>query len=132
MASNKKLPRGIRNCNPLNIRRFKNTKWAGMSAEQTDLAFCQFTKMAYGWRAAFILLRTYYFKYKLRTIRDIISRWAPPEDNNPTGIYIDSVVLSLNHSGYKFDADMELPDPDIYPAFWAAVVTAMAMVELIL
>ena len=124
-----KIPRGIRNNNPLNIIRFKNSKWAGMAAEQTDPSFCQFATMVYGWRAAFVLLRKYYFTYKLRTIRAIISRWAPPEDNNPTGIYIDSVVLSLNHSGYKFDADMELPDPDVYPAFWAAVVTAMAMVE---
>ncbi len=54
------LPRGIRNNNPLNIRRSKD-KWQGLRALQTDTAFCQFETMAYGWRAAFVLLtRTYY------------------------------------------------------------------------
>ena len=56
------LPRGIRNNNPLNIRRSKD-QWQGMKKEQTDSAFCQFENLAYGWRAAFKLLtRTYYHK----------------------------------------------------------------------
>ena len=124
-----KIPRGIRNNNPLNIRRFKNTKWAGLASEQTDPAFCQFVTMVYGWRAAFVLLRKYFFTYKLRTVRDIISRWAPPEDNNPTGIYIDSVLLTLAHCGYKLNADDILPDPDLFPGFWTTMVSAMAFVE---
>ena len=53
------LPRGIRNNNPLNIRRSKD-QWQGMKKEQTDGAFCQFENLAYGWRASFMLLtRTY-------------------------------------------------------------------------
>ena len=56
------LPRGIRNNNPLNIRRSKD-QWQGLRAQQTDAQFCQFETLEYGWRAAFYLLtRTYYHK----------------------------------------------------------------------
>ena len=34
------LPRGIRNNNPLNIRRSKD-KWKGLRAVQADAQFCQ-------------------------------------------------------------------------------------------
>ena len=69
------IPRGIRNHNPLNIRRSKD-QWKGMAEVQTDRAFVQFKSLEYGWRAAFYLLtRTYYHKYRLYTIRGIISRW---------------------------------------------------------
>ena len=53
------IARGIRNNNPLNIRRSKD-KWQGLKTLQTDAQFCQFETMAYGWRAAFVMLtRTY-------------------------------------------------------------------------
>ena len=75
------LPRGLRNNNPLNIRRGKD-QWQGLRAQQTDASFCQFESLEYGWRAAFYLLtRTYYHKYRLYTIRKIISKWAPPNEN---------------------------------------------------
>ena len=35
------LPRGIRNNNPLNIRRSKD-QWKGLKAQQQDASFCQF------------------------------------------------------------------------------------------
>ena len=123
-----KIPRGIRNNNPLNIRRMKNAKWAGLCADQTDRDFCQFTSMAYGWRAAFLLLRKYYFVYELKTLRDIISRWAPPEDNNPTNIYIERVAEMVN-SSTGLNADSKLPDPDISPYTWANIAAAMSFVE---
>ena len=44
------LPRGIRNNNPLNIRRSKD-QWQGLRAQQTDASFCQFETLEYGWRA---------------------------------------------------------------------------------
>ena len=84
------LPRGIRNNNPLNIRRSKD-QWKGLRAQQTDSQFCQFETLEYGWRAAFYLLtRTYYHKYRLYTIRAIISKWAPPNENL-TATYIENV-----------------------------------------
>ena len=84
------LPRGIRNNNPLNIRRGKD-QWQGLRAQQTDASFCQFESLEYGWRAAFYLLtRTYYHKYRLYTIRMIINKWAPPNENL-TETYIQNV-----------------------------------------
>ena len=91
---NKKLPRGLRNHNPLNIRK-SATKWRGMSAVQADRSFVTFISNEWGYRAAFRILHTYITKYKLSTIRDIISRWAPPSENN-TRMYTLTVV---EHSG---------------------------------
>lgn len=87
------LPRALRNCNPLNIRLGSN--WKGMKKEQTDKAFCQFESMAYGWRAALVLIRNYITGYnssrrKYDSIAAIISRWAP-ECENATQAYIRTV-----------------------------------------
>ena len=90
MSNELKQPRGLRNNNPLNIRR-SGDKWQGLKALQEDKEFFQFSEMKWGWRAAFRLLcHTYYGKYKLRTIRDIIYRWAPPNENN-TAAYTNHV-----------------------------------------
>lgn len=88
MAKNM-TPRGIRNNNPLNIR--KGCKWIGLSPKQTDKSFCQFTSMVYGVRAGFITLRTYICKHKCNTIEKIISRWAPQKEND-TAAYIRAVA----------------------------------------
>ena len=116
-------PRGIRNHNPLNIRRSAD-KWQGLKAQQEDREFFQFSSMAYGWRAAFRLLcHTYYGKYKLRTIRAIINRWAPPKEND-TQYYIRSVAERTG-----IGADRELGDPQTHPAQWMMIGIAMAIVE---
>lgn len=78
--------RGIRNNNPANIRRGCN--WQGLAKKQTDKEFCQFVSMTWGVRALLVTLRTYVVKHKLHTIREIIHRWAPPEDGNATDRYI--------------------------------------------
>lgn len=83
-----KIPRGIRNNNPLNIR--IGNSWFGEVENPTDKEFEQFVSMKYGLRAAFVLLRRYIKRYGLRTIRDIISRWAPASENN-TRAYINDV-----------------------------------------
>lgn len=84
------LPRGLRNHNPLNIRRDKD-KWQGLADCQTDNSFCQFVSNAYGYRAAFIILRRYINDYGWNTITKIISHWAPPNENH-TAIYIRKVA----------------------------------------
>ena len=84
------MSRGIRNCNPLNIRQVAGTAWKGQRAEQTDREFVQFESLEWGIRAAFCLLRTYERKYHLNCIADIITRWAPPSENQ-TGQYISNV-----------------------------------------
>ena len=97
-----KQSRGIRNNNPLNIR-LSADKWQGMREEQTDKAFVQFKSMAYGYRAAWIILQSYYNRFYVRskpfTVRNIISRWAPPKEND-TEDYIRT-VLRLSGIGGK-------------------------------
>ena len=116
-------PRGIRNNNPLNIRR-SGDKWQGLQDLQEDREFCQFSEMKYGWRAAFRLLcHTYYGKYKLRTIRDIIFRWAPPKENNTTA-YIRHVS---DYTGIW--PDKVLDDPKTHPVQWLMIGFAMAVLE---
>ena len=83
------IPRGIRNNNPLNIR--VGNVWLGEVKNPTDPHFEQFYSMEYGLRAGFILLRRYIRHYKRQTIEDIISSWAPSNENN-TKAYIDTVV----------------------------------------
>lgn len=83
------IPRGIRNNNPLNIR--VGNVWLGEVKNPTDPHFEQFNSMEYGLRAGFVLLRRYIRHYKRLTIEDIISSWAPSNENN-TRAYIDTVV----------------------------------------
>ena len=119
------LPRGIRNNNPLNIRRTGKDQWKGMAEVQNDRAFVQFKSLEWGWRAAFYLLtRTYYHKYRLYTIRAIISRWAPPQDNNDTSAYIANVSRLTG-----IDPDDSLGIPSEQPARWMMVGVAMAIQE---
>ena len=117
------LPRGIRNNNPLNIRKSKD-KWKGLSLTQNDPSFCQFKSLEYGWRAAFYLLtRTYYHKYRLYTIRAIISKWAPPCENNSKA-YVENVSRLTG-----IDPDEPIGIPSERPARWIALGMAMAIQE---
>lgn len=91
--TNSRIPRGIRNNNPLNIR-IGNT-WLGEVTNPTDNEFEQFVHVCYGLRAGFILLKRYINRYKLNTIEKIISRWAPHDENN-TRSYINQVARGMN------------------------------------
>ncbi|UPS62261.1 structural protein [Providencia rettgeri] len=88
-------PRGIRNNNPGNIRH--GDKWRGLHPEQTDKSFCRFIAPEWGYRALFILMRTYERKHKICSIREIINRYAPPVENN-TEAYIQRVAKELGVS----------------------------------
>lgn len=85
--------RGIRNCNPANIRRGCN--WKGLLRQQKDREFCQFVTMTWGVRALLVTLRTYVVKHHLHTVREIITRWAPPSDGNNTEKYIEFVEKAV-------------------------------------
>lgn len=86
-------PRGLRNCNPGNIRITKD-KWQGLRPQQTDKSFFQFTEMKWGYRALIITLQNYHRKHGCRTIADYINRWAPSCENN-TGGYISRVCKEM-------------------------------------
>lgn len=83
------MSRGLRNNNPGNIRH-SLVKYRG-EKRSNDSAFKAFNTMAEGYRAMFVLLYTYQKRHKLNTLREMITRYAPPEDNNDTGAYINAV-----------------------------------------
>ncbi|MGN0049292.1 MAG: structural protein P5 [Bacteroides sp.] len=116
----KKLPRGLRNNNPGNIR-ISRTVWAGQVFPGTDRSFCQFETMAHGYRAMLMTLRNYRRKHGCRTIADFVRRWAPPMEND-TAAYIRRVCR-----------DLQVPDsyePDIDDrCTMCAMAAAMSKVE---
>lgn len=83
------MSRGIANCNPGNIRRSR-VRYKGECHPSTDESFKQFESMEWGYRAMFILLDTYRVRYGLKTLREMIMRYAPPSENH-TALYLDAV-----------------------------------------
>ena len=110
--------RGIRNCNPLNIRRVAGVVWKGQRHEQTDLEFVQFDGLAWGIRAAYCIFDTYRQKYKATCVEDIIARWAPPSENDTTR-YVQTVCRLTGFGGKERLSENE----------WPRLVKAMAIVE---
>lgn len=80
--------------NPCALRPHPGEGWLGSrGVVRTQGGYYQsFSSMAWGWRAALRNLHTYRIKHGLRTSREIISRWAPPSDNNPTAVYVANVA----------------------------------------
>ena len=101
MACQEPKPRGIRNHNPGNIRRGRD-QWQGASENQSDSKFVQFENALWGIRALARVLLTYESSYGLRTVRSILTRWAPPEEND-TEAYIADVAMRTG-----FDPDQRI------------------------
>ena len=123
--------RGIRNNNPLNIRR-GTSQWVGRRERVTDKDFEEFTSMAYGYRAAWKLMDTYRLRLRQEnknyTLENIIHRWAPPEDGNPTKEYLHTVIRLLD---YKVAGREVLPSPTCKEGhkIFAKILAAMTCVE---
>lgn len=118
------IPFGVSNNNPLNIR--PGDPWEGMVgtyASPRSGNFLIFKSVAFGFRAAAVTLQTYYDKYKLDTIRKIITRWAPPSDHNDTEAYIKSVCET---TGFGPDEPI---NPKSYSDAWK-IIRAMTIVEV--
>lgn len=101
VSTSERVPRGIRNNNPGNLRR-NGDPWQGLAERQGDVEFFTFKSAIYGIRALARTLIAYQDKHGLRTIRQIISRWAPPNENN-TNAYIRAVAADTGQ-----DADQIL------------------------
>lgn len=121
--------RGLRNNNPLNIRR-SSSRWLGEVDAlngRRDTTFCQFSDLQYGYRAAAKLLRTYQTKYGCRTPEQIISRWAPTHENS-TRAYITQVTEQMTRQGGQritATSPISLHDTDTL----RLLITAMHRVE---
>ena len=115
-----KLPLGIRNNNPLNIRRVAGQQWKGSLPlrEGRGGSFVQFSTLSFGLRAAFCILRTYRNKHHAVCIEDIITRWAPPTEND-THKYILDVCKLTGFGGKERLTENE----------WPQLVRAMAFIE---
>jgi len=114
------IPRGLRNNNPGNIRN-SSTVWQGEITPSKDKSFKQFTSMSYGYRAVIKLLQNYRKMHNLKTIAELINRWAPPTENK-TSAYITRVCK-----------EMQVPStyvPDINDkATMCAMAAAISQVE---
>lgn len=93
MDRKKTVPRGIRNCNPLNIR--IGNSWLGERDYPDETEYEQFVNTVYGIRAAFLILRRYIRRYHLDTIRLIVSRWSQ-SNGNQNESYISQVSSTMN------------------------------------
>ena len=102
--------------NIFNIRAGQ-AQWLGMTG--TRKGFVEFDTQEHGIRAWLVLMRNYRRRYGCRTIRQIVTRYAPPSENN-TERYIQyccqTVVLG----------DREPIDQDI---MYAMLGVAMARME---
>ena len=119
------LPRGIRNNNPLNIR--KGCNWKGERHPQTDKAFEE-------------LLRNYIdgtltAGVKFNTVARIVARWAPPKENNTakymqfvceqTGLHPNEVVrfrerskmVAIVHAMCKMECGVDIDTKVIESAY---------------
>jgi len=119
MKTNRKS-RGLRNLNPGNIRR-SAVRYKGERATSSDAEFRQFESIEAGYRAMFVLLHTYAVKHHLTTLRQIISRYAPPSEND-TSAYLRRVVAA---TGLSPDEPLDTLDRDTM----VGVVRAMSEVE---
>lgn len=127
------FPAPIRLNNPGALRH-SESHWQGMTNLQDNDSFVRFSTPNYGIRAMMKTLKTYHDKHKIHTLRGIIYRWAPPEENDTkkylaevsrrTGIppnvtidihNIDTMIaiakaITIHECGY--------PPDDVMPASW--------------
>ena len=99
--------RGYRNKNPGNIDWNPRNAWLGqVGIEPTGNPprFAVFETHEYGIRALMRLLMAYGEKHNLRTVRGIINRWAPPNEN-VTSSYVAFVARLV---GVKADDPVDV------------------------
>lgn len=116
-------PRGIRNNNPGNIRNSESNDWQGEVAKgsKKDTAFEEFETMGHGVRAMMKLLQKYQRSYNLHTVKELVERWAPRNENN-TSAYVRTVCKEMQ---VPESMGIDLSDK----ATMCALVAAMCYVE---
>lgn len=94
------VPRGVRNNNPFNIKDSR-IAWKGENGRNDDKTFEEFMNPIDGIRAGVKILRNYKRLHGIKTVRDLINRFAPPKNEqgefeNHTDSYINVVARALN------------------------------------
>lgn len=111
------MTRGEKNCNPGNIER-NATKWRGMAPNQTDARFVVYTDPVDGIRAIGIVVLSYYRRHKLKTVRGIINRWAPPVENDSNS-YVTAVCKQCSVDP---DDTIKVDNPDALESLIRAII----------
>lgn len=94
------LTRGYRNKNPGNLR--GNDSWQGLDyPPKDDAGFYRFKSDFYGLRALARTLLNYQKNHGLSTVSQIISRYAPSNEND-TASYIQSVSSAIGVTPDQF------------------------------
>lgn len=108
-------PRGIRNNNPGNIRHAGKIVWVGELRPDAE-GYCVFSSPTYGVRAMYITFRTYQEVHRLNTPSLMLSRWAPPTENN-----LEAYIKDVCERGSFFP---ELPlDLSVHGVRWCQTIT---------
>lgn len=110
-----RYPRGVGANNPGNIRA-SASQWQG--EVPSNGPFEKFESPLMGIRATMRLLLNYQRRYKLKTIRQLITRWAPPNENE-TRHYVAHVAQV---AGFEADTPVDLTDPETLIEIAQAVV----------
>jgi hypothetical protein len=118
----------VRNNNPLNIRFSEANNWDGQTGKNGG--FSVFESPAFGFRAAYKLVKRYIDVYELTSINDIVSRWAPPEDDNHTEAYIEYLADKLGKYTFTPVYESELPDLLFYMAEYEGAKGAFTLDEV--
>jgi len=114
------IPRGVRSNNPGNIDYNPANQWQGQLKPDPAIEkrFARFDTPENGIRALGKLLLTYQRKYGLRTVKAIISRWAPPEEND-TAAYVHAVEAN---TGTAPGAEIDLTQAQVMRGFVKAII----------
>ena len=76
----------MKNNNPLKLRR-TGWIWQGLTPRQTDPELYQFCNPVYGYRAAFITIRTLVLKKHRNTVAKLLTEWDPDAEGGDQQLY---------------------------------------------
>lgn len=112
--------RGVRNRNPGNIDYNAANQWQGQLNPDPAIEkrFARFDTAENGIRALGKVLLTYQRKHGLKTVKAIISRWAPAAEND-TAAYVRAVELS---TGTRPGAEIDLAQTAVMAGFVKAII----------
>lgn len=109
--------------NPLNVRR-NQIEWQG--EVDGSGAFADFDGLVDGLRAGMLCILSAFRRHSCDTVYDLVKRYAPPSDNNPTGAYARFVANRLGvRAGVPGDPEpgtcLDFADPEILQKTAAAM-----------
>lgn len=83
--------------NPLKLPRTRQI-WQGLAPLQDDPYYYQFCHIVYGYRAAFIVLRSLIWSRRLTTIARVLTYWMPDADGADSELYTARVCTLTGFS----------------------------------